>query len=306
MKNRLPTPVLFWALLALAAAPGPAQPQTYPWLGDRTPEGTIATRIAPPHGFQRTETPEGSFAHWLRHLPLKEPGAPVRFYDGRTKPNQGAHHAVLDLDTGTANLQQCADAVIRLRAEYLYSRGDIPAIHFRFTSGDKSSFERWVSGDRPVVAGNRVAWRQGPACDGSYACFRAYLNTVFTYAGTYSLNEEMKTRPSPERMEIGDVFIEGGFPGHAVIVVDLARHPGTGENAFLLAQSYMPAQDMHVLKNPCDNRFSPWYKVPREAALQTPEWIFLQSDLRRFTPEAPETAAGGSATSEGTDPATRP
>ena len=42
-------------------------------------------------------------------------------------------------------------------------------------------------------------------------------------------------------MQIGDVFIRGGSPGHCVIVVDMAVHQETGEKLFMLAQSYMPA-----------------------------------------------------------------
>ena len=53
---------------------------------------------------------------------------------------------------------------------------------------------------------------------------------------------------SIENIEIGDVFIQGGFPGHAIIVVDLAENE-VGEKCFLVAQSYMPAQEIHVLKN---------------------------------------------------------
>ena len=90
-------------------------------------------------------------------------------------------------------------------------------------------------------------------------------------------------------MRIGDFFIQGGFPGHAVIIVDMAEaiEPKTGggrRKYFLLAQSYMPAQDMHVLRNPAGE--SPWYafdtgEADRESresgspvAVRTPEVEF--------------------------------
>ncbi len=79
-------------------------------------------------------------------------------------------------------------------------------------------------------------------------------------------------------MEIGDVFIQGGSPGHAVIVVDLVVNSTTGEKRFLLAQSYMPAQDIHVLKNP--NSTDSWYSMSE--VIETPEWTFRSSDLKRF------------------------
>jgi hypothetical protein len=45
----------------------------------------------------------------------------------------------------------------------------------------------------------------------------------------------------------------------------------------------MPAQDMHVLKNPKAPDGSPWYPVPAEKAeLVTPEWVFPPATLRRF------------------------
>jgi hypothetical protein len=81
----------------------------------------------------------------------------------------------------------------------------------------------------------------------------------------------------------GNVFIRGGSPGHAVIIVDVAMNQSTGRKIFLLAQSYMPAQDIHILKNPADPELSPWYEVDLNAKkIQTPEWEFGIEELRRF------------------------
>ena len=226
--------------------------------------------------------PGGSFATWLRALPLR-PGRPgVRLFDGSLKRNQSAHHAVFDLDVGSRDLQQCADAVIRLRAEYLFSRlseADCDDVSFNFTSGDAARWSDWRRGIRPRVSGNAVSWNQTAPADDSYASFRRYLDTVFTYAGTHSLARELHPVPDPSRVEPGDVFIQGGFPGHAVLVVDVAEDD-RGRRVFLLAQSYMPAQDIHLLRNPASQ--SPWYAARSAGELQTPEWLFDVTDLRRF------------------------
>ena len=79
----------------------------------------------------------------------------------------------------------------------------------------------------------------------------------------------------------GDVLIKGGSPGHAVIVVDVAVNSG-GERVFMLAQSYMPAQDIHILRNPAANGTHPWFKVTSNPLINTPEWTFEQSQLRTW------------------------
>lgn len=123
--------------------------------------------------------------------------------------------------------------------------------------------------------------RKSTPCN-SYKTFRNYLDTVFTYAGTASLEKEMTNILSTRNIMIGDVFIKGGHPGHAVIVADLAKNNETGEKIILLLQSYMPAQSIHVLKNKKNTKLNPWFKVEDSGKLYTPEWTFLWTDLHRF------------------------
>ncbi len=272
-----------WLAFPSIAAPAPA----YPWLATADPGQALARRIAVPEGYARIPVEDGSFAAWLRHLPLKPGRPPVLLHDGRRKVNQEAHAAVVDIDVGTRDLQQCADAVMRLRAEYLLSRGAHAAIHFNFTSGDRADWTRWRDGWRPTVRGSRVAWTRSAGVDGSRRAFRRYLDTVFMYAGTLSLSRELAAVPDPAAMRIGDVFIRGGSPGHAVLVVDRAVHRGTGRRIFLLVQSYMPAQEVHVLRNPAGGGRTPWYGADFGETLRTPEWTFRRDELRRFKDERP-------------------
>jgi len=284
---------LFQALGVLAVSAGAAGGApadgtlSYPWRDRTDPDASIERRIAAPAGAARVPAAPGSFATWLRGLPLKPGRPPVLLFDGREKANQEAHAAVVDLDTGDRDLQQCADAVIRLRAEYLFSRGALDAIHFDFTSGDRASYTMWRDGYRPVVSGNRVTWMRSAAADASYRAFRAYLEKVFQYAGTRSLARELAAVPDPADVRTGDVFVQGGSPGHAVLVVDAAAERGTGRTLFLLAQGYMPAQDVHVLRNPTDGALSPWYAADGGETLRTPEWTFRRGDQRRFEGDAP-------------------
>lgn len=105
---------------------------------------------------------------------------------------------------------------------------------------------------------------------------------VFAYASTISLARDLSDKPVQE-IEAGDVFIQAGSPGHAVLVMDKAVHPETGEILVLLAQSYMPAQDIHILNNFKDSAKSPWYSVRAfEEIINTPEWRFHKEDLKRF------------------------
>ncbi|PSJ72677.1 hypothetical protein C7N43_33030 [Sphingobacteriales bacterium UPWRP_1] len=265
----------------------PNKPQTvyeFPWLTQPVSQtDALQNRIAPPAGYARTAAAPGSFSAYLRSLPLKPGNPPVLLFDGSPKYNQTAQVAVFNIDPGTEDLQQCADAVMRLRAEYLWAAGQYSNIHFNYTSGHSAQYSQWRQGYRPVVSGNKVSWQKQASAQNStsYASFRQYLKQVFTYAGTYSLSKELKPVANLADIEPGDVFIKGGMPGHAVLVVDVAQN-SEGQKVFLLAQSYMPAQEIHLLQNPGNSGLSPWYSAQFTGDLITPEWTFAPNSLKRF------------------------
>ncbi len=242
---------------------------------------TISQRFQPPNGFVRQAAPANSFGHYLQNLPLKPADSPVHLYNGQLKARQSAHAGVVDMDTGDRDLQQCADAVMRLRAEHLFAQKQYDKIHFNLTNGFKMDYEKWRQGYRVKVDGSKAEWYATNALSTSYESFRKYLDFVFMYAGTLSLSKELKPKQVKD-LGIGDVFIQGGSPGHAVIVVDVAVKESTGEKVFLLAQSYMPAQEIHILKNPNDASLSPWYRADFGGELVTPEWTFKRDMLKVF------------------------
>jgi hypothetical protein len=253
------TAVLCSLLVCAAPAAATAAPG-YAWQFSPSDE-TLVQRIPPPPGFTRPAVATESWAAWLRGLPLKPANAPVLTYTGARKWRQDVHVAVVDIDVGKRDLQQCADAIMRLRGEWLFAAGRKRDIRFNDTEGKRLSFSA--------------------RSDSGYASFRKYMDYVFAYAGTYSLEHELKPAPLAD-MQIGDVFIKGGFPGHAVLIADMVENAQTGERRFLLVQSYMPAQEMHVLKNPATTDGSPWYPAAFDGPLVTPEWTFPEGALHRW------------------------
>lgn len=240
----------------------------------------LADRFAAPVGFMRAPLPQGSFGAWLRLLPLKPADAPVVLHTGALKPRQDVHAAVIEIDVGSRDLQQCADAVMRLRAEWLFAQGRGLEVAFNDTGGGKPMrFEQWARGFRPRQKGRGLVWTKSAEADASAASFRRYLDTVFVWAGTQSLEQELVRKPVAT-VTPGDVIIKGGFPGHAVIVSDVVVSLDGGERRVLLAQSYMPAQSIHVLKNLSDPANGPWFTLRDGRSIETPEWTFSAGALR--------------------------
>ncbi|MEO5948717.1 MAG: DUF4846 domain-containing protein [Chitinophagaceae bacterium] len=219
---------------------------------------TTIQDIPPPSGYNRVNVNAKSFQYWLRTLPLKK-NKTVYLYNGKVKPNQSAQFAVIDIDRSKTDLQQCADAVMRLRAEYLFSQQQYDLIRFMDFNN------KWYN------------WKGG----NSRPTFDRYLQEVFGCCGSASLEKQLRPVNDFTAIKSGDVLIKGGFPGHAVIVADMAID-SKGKKVFMLVQGYQPAQDIHLLINPIDATLSPWYNIPNMNNIITPEWIFNKQQLKAW------------------------
>jgi Domain of unknown function (4846) len=244
---------------------------------------TIESRFAVPSGYVRVKEAPNSFGTFLRNLPLKPAGSLVKYYNGSTKSNSNVYDAVVNLPIGNKDLHQCADAVMRLRADYLYQQKKYNQIHFNFTNGFKVNYNKWRLGYRIALKGNKTSWVKTAKPSDDYQSYWNYMELIFNYAGTASLAKELQPIAVAE-VKIGDVFIKGGFPGHAVIVVDLAVNSKNNQKVMLLAQSYMPAQEIQILLNPgiSSNNKGCWYSTNITSKLATPEWTFDVAELKRF------------------------
>lgn len=244
------------------------------------PEGsTLKTRVTTPAGYTRMKSGKGSLGEFLRNYPMKKDGSSVLLYDGRKKGNQNAHAGVFQLPLENQDLQQCADSVMRVYAEYFWKTKQKNRIAFHFVDGFLADYPTWKKGGR-IQFGNQTTWIQSASYDDSYQNFKKYLRVVFSYASTISMKEESK-KTTVSKMQIGDIFIRGGSPGHVVMIVDMCKD-ARGKIAFLLAQGYMPAQEFHLLKNP-NHEEDPWYYEEELVyPFVTPEYTFEEGSLRHL------------------------
>ncbi len=241
---------------------------------------TLSTRINPPEGYKRMPASAKSLAGFLRNYKMKKDGKPVLLYDGSQKANQSAHAAVFKLPIENEDLQQCADSVMRVYAEYFWHTGQKDRIKFHFVDGFLAEYSKWRAGARIQPADSGTYWVNSATADNSYKTFKKYLRMVFAYAGTLSMESESK-KIKLDKLRTGDIFIKGGSPGHVVMVADVCKNKN-GKKAFLLAQGYMPAQEFHVLKNPL-HEDDPWYyEDETRYPLVTPEYTFNKGSLKRL------------------------
>jgi hypothetical protein len=232
--------------------------------------------LAGAHELQPLSYPPDSWPFFLQHLPSAD--KPILDFTGKPIDNQEKHFRILTYDVGTSDLQQCADALMRVRTEYLFSRKKYDQIGFHFNSGIYFSYADYLKGIRPVFRGNhQVLLQTTPPAEIQHGSLRKYLDLVFNYANTVSLCRELKTA---NQFETGTVIIFPGNPGHCMIIADQATIDKK-DTVFKLVEGYMPAQSIYILSNPFEPELSPWYHL-KKGEINTASCSFKSYFLKKF------------------------
>lgn len=231
---------------------------------------TVTSRFKTPKGYSRVQYEEGSYAEYIRSLPLKLYGSKMYEYNGKLVENQSWCASVMVTEFHSRGWLQCADCVMKLIGDYLYKQGRYSDITFQLTGGTQYTFSKWSGGDY------------------SKSKYSNFMSAVYCSANTYSFMSQAES----VKMNIKDIFPGAYFImkkdsvhkyGHAVFVVDVAKN-AKGEVAFLLAQGSTPSQDMHIFTNPLHPN-DPWfYSNEIGSNFAIPFWTFSTSNLYYYKP----------------------
>lgn len=231
-----------------------------PYHGDSHTIGEIKA----PAGYERIAGEDPRYSEFLRSIPLKENGTPVMKYTGEkaSAGTQVRSYAVLDIPL-LSNAEQCADAAMHIRADYLFRTGQY----------GKICFYNYAKLPMKYLGGR------------SAKAFNAYLRSVFNTCNTTTLVNSLDNRELKD-IQPGDVFVYKVRPGHqyghAIMVVDVAENPKNGRRMFLLAEGSTPACDIHILRN-TGRRSSPWFYVDGKSdSFLLTVFTFHKDELWRF------------------------
>ena len=212
-----------------------------------------------PVGYTRICT-DDPFAGFLRDLPLKKRGTPVRLYNGDIARFQSLSAGVIDWSV-LSNAEQCADVTMRIRAEYLWHSGQYDKICFKSCGGNNQAYTGGGSRDK----------------------FESYLKNVYGHSNTASVYNETEVRDLSD-VRPGDVLVypsrQKGRYGHAILIADVAKSR-SGKIAILCVEGNTPAREAHVVRN--NNPFRrAWHAVGNEGDIQVSYFRFHQNELRHY------------------------
>ena len=165
----------------------------YPWIrfakaGRPLAQSTLLGRFVEPKDFTRVTTEPGSFAHWLRALPLAGTGTNVADENGKATvaTTAGYAAAVVAIDM---HAEESADALLRLHAEWLFSKGNLEGISYVSNSGKPLTFSRWRAGERIVLKKQNWEWlpTAKPATTVDYNSLRNFLDAAFQWVDPRAL-----------------------------------------------------------------------------------------------------------------------
>lgn len=221
--------------------------------------------ISVPSGYERIEGLDKEYSEFLRSVPVKPKGTKVTlFEDGeKAKFANAVSCAVIDLPL-LSNAEQCADACMRLRSEYLFRHGKYGRICFHDNAGIPFQY-------------------LGGRCR---KAFDVYMRTVYNVANTTSLCKELPNRELKD-VQPGDILVYKVRPGrkygHAILVLDVAQNTKNGKKMVMLAEGCTPACDIHILANLKSPGKSPWFSWDDKADVQYFNCFkYYGNELRHF------------------------
>ena len=229
--------------------------------GGQVTAGTIGG-IPTPDGFIREAADSGSYAEYLRSIPLKEAGSRVHLYGGKEAPFQWLSAGVVDRRL-IDKYEQCADVTIRIRADYFWETKQLSGLRFTDIRGvehvyDKRGDARWLYVD--------------------------YLKALYRSCNTASVYKETSPREIRD-VQPGDVLVytsrRKGSYGHAVLVADVARDE-TGRVAILCVEGNTPAREIHIIRN-LNPFHNPWFILDgSERMIRLSVSRFRREELRHY------------------------
>jgi len=218
---------------------------------------TIEQSYKPPQGFSRVWVAAGSFAAYLRALPLVKDSINVLDFKNRVfkKSTDSSLAAVVPVNISGKRLWQCMDILIRFHVDYL-QKNPKTAISYPLPDGTPFSWQEWQQGMRPIFKGLSFSKVHKSNTDSSLKNFTRYLNTIFEYSGTQSFWHHY---PDIHLKDIhpGDFIVKKGRNGHAVLIVDIAEN-SKGQKIALIGQGDTPACQFYLLKQKDGNT---WFTI---------------------------------------------
>lgn len=183
-------------------------------------------------------------------------------------------------------VEQCADIVVRLVAEYANGNGNADEIVFRSLSGQRIEWKRWLQGRYAVnTDASAIIYHAGAARTETPREFDEFLTFVMSYVNTASLRRDWR-EVAPGDIQIGDVLIQpsclGAGMGHMSMVVD-ACEDSAGNRLYLFVDGYTPARVPVVRQREPNKPMSAWM-TPKEYLeymdqfgpgnfYRSPEWV---------------------------------
>lgn len=231
---------------------------------------SIESRFPVPAGFARISVSEGSFARWLRGLPLLPESAVSYDWQKRAVFNPDEVGGVLDWRL-LGPEEQCADIALRLLAEFarLDANGSDPV--FRSLSGDEIRWSRWLRGRYGTNQNaTAIVYRADSPRTGSRSEYDRFLKFVMNYTNTASMARDWPIIAETE-LVVGDVIIQphctGEGMGHLSVIVD-ACEDSAGARSFIFVDGYTPARDPVVRQRVTGDRSTVWMTAAEYLDLQ--------------------------------------